>query len=222
MFKLTRLVVFHAGLDAPARAQALARMQSTVELPGVLRGFAQATLPGTLNGGDAIWHLQFADAATYHRVLDSAAWGRVQDALAPLQAQVESVAYAGVPQGSRAPGLRDGVYRTLLVSATRPDAEARHAQFAHETLAMPQYIGAIRNWQLSPVAESSGSRRWTHVWEQEYENLAALQGPYMLHPYHWAHVDRWFDWESPDWIVDRHMCHTFCPLARSVLAPEAS
>lgn len=222
MFKLTQLLTFQPQVDAATRAEALARMNALVRAPGVQRGFAEPTLPGTLNGGDVIWHLQFAAETGYRQLLASEAWQATQETLGPgLIANLERVLYAGRPQGLRASGLRQGVYRTLFVSATRPGAIARHTQFARETLAMPQYIEAIRNWQLSTVLESSGQRRWTHVWEQEYDSLAALQGPYMLHPYHWAHVDRWFDWESPDWIVDRHMCHTFCALERSVLSDAA-
>jgi hypothetical protein len=223
MVKLTQLLSFQPQLAAPRRAELIGQMAALLQAPGVLGGLAEPTLPGTLNGGDAIWHLQFADEAAYRCLLAGTGWQALQQQLdAGTVANIERVLYAGRAQGVRAPGLAAGVYRTLLVSALRPGARARWEQFARETLAMPQYIAAIRNWQLSPVLEHSGSRAWTHVWEQEYADLGALQGAYMLHPYHWAHVDRWFDWESPDWIIDRHMCHSFCPLARSVLAPEAA
>jgi len=223
MYKLTQLVTFSAQVDAARRAELTASMDAMSAGAGVLRGFVKATVAGTLNGGDLIWHLQFADEAAWRRLQASEDWQTLQSQLAcGTGANVERVLYRGRPQGLRAPGLQSGVYRTLLVSAMRPGASARWAQFASETLAMPRYIDAIRNWQLSPVLEYSGSRAWTHVWEQEYVDLGALQGSYMLHPYHWAHVDRWFDWESPDWIIDRHMCHSFCALPRSVLAAESA
>ena len=60
------------------------------------------------------------------------------------------------------------------------------------------------------MVQAEGARPWTHVWEQRYDALDGLMGDYMMHPYHWARVDRWFDPESPDWIVDTHLCHSFC------------
>jgi len=35
---------------------------------------------------------------------------------------------------------------------------------------------------------------------------------YLRHPYHWGHVDRWFDGEAPRLIVRPGFCHTFCLL----------
>ena len=92
-------------------------------------------------------------------------------------------------------------------------------QFEAETLAMPRYIGAIRNWRLSRVTKATGARAWTHVWEQEYADPGGLLGPYMTNPYHWARVDRWFDPECPEHIVDTRLCHSFCAIGRSVLRP---
>jgi len=31
-----------------------------------------------------------------------------------------------------------------------------------------------------------------------------------MYPYHWGHIDRWFNPECADWIVDTYLCHTFC------------
>ena len=67
--------------------------------------------------------------------------------------------------------------------------------------------------------ESGGARNWTHVWEQEYTDIGGLTGPYMLHPYHWSHIDRWYDPDCTDWIVDPHLCHTYCTFEDSMLAP---
>jgi hypothetical protein len=117
-----------------------------------------------------------------------------------------------------APGLADGVYRALLLNACRPQSVAKRAQFDAEMVLMPKYIPAIRNWRYSPVIEASGERPWTHVWEQEYAGIEGLMGPYMLHPYHWAVIDRWFDPECPDWLVDTRLCHSFGAFGRPQLS----
>ena len=74
---------------------------------------------------------------------------------------------------------------------------------------MGLYIPTIVNWQVSRVLEASGARPWTHVWEQEYEDISGLHGAYMLHPHHWGYIDRWYDPECTDYMIDTHLCHTF-------------
>lgn len=82
--------------------------------------------------------------------------------------------------------------------------------FESDLLAMPGYIGSIRAWQLSRVSHAVGAASWTHVWEQEFSDLNGLMGPYLMHPIHWAVVDRWFDPECPECIVREQVCHSFC------------
>jgi hypothetical protein len=64
---------------------------------------------------------------------------------------------------------------------------------------MTDYIDAIRNSSLSHVDVVHGVRgpAWTHVW---------------------AHVDTWFDAQSPRRVVDRVLIHAACALRRSVLS----
>jgi hypothetical protein len=179
----------------------------------VARSFVQETLPGVFNGGDLVAHFQF-DAEDDWR----ASRRTIAEHLgAAAIARVDSAAYAGGSVRVGAPGLANGVYRTLLFSVTDPARVAEIHRFETEMLAMPHYIGAIRNAQLSVVREAAGARPWTHVWEQEFADLDGLMGPYMRHPYHWARVDRWFDPECPERLVDTHLCHSFCDLDRSLI-----
>ena len=97
-----------------------------------------------------------------------------------------------------------------LFCANRNPTIERLERWAGETSDMPKHVKTIRSWQLGKVVEANGSRAWTHVWEQEYETLEGLTGAYMMHPCHWAQVDRWFDPEFPEWLVDPELCHTFC------------
>lgn len=176
------------------------------------------TLPGVFNGGDLIAHFDFADEDGYR--------GQLPAIDAVLNgagvARSDSAFYRHGRHGVAAPGLATGVYRALLLSVDRPVPAETLNRFEAETVRMPHYIPAIRNWRLSRVIEARGERRWTHVWEQEYAGLDGLMGPYMLHPYHWARIDRWFDPECPDWMIDTRLCHSFCSFGRGVLgAPVA-
>jgi hypothetical protein len=75
---------------------------------------------------------------------------------------------------------------------------------------MPRYVRTITAWQLSRVETAIGTSAWTHVFSQRFTDLEGLTGPYLMHPIHWAYVDRWFDPECPDYIVRDRVCHSFC------------
>ncbi len=105
-----------------------------------------------MNGGDFIWHLQFADEAriahAWPRLIGARRWTPVQRR--DVQA-LSGVAYKGGLSGARPVRLSHGVYRTLILAmkpGTNPEAIAK---FEHELWGMPKYISSIKNWQLSHV-----------------------------------------------------------------------
>lgn len=210
MYRLTRLVT----LADPGRLSSLAdEMRALGAVHAVRRMLVAPTLAGSHFGGDLLAHFAFDDAV------------RRSDfdvALAPLLAtpavaSVDGAAYQSGLGGRSEPGLANGVYRVLLLSVDEGTDPALVERFEAETRMMPHHIPVIRNWQLSRADEATGARRWTHVWEQEYADAGGLMGPYMMHPYHWARIDRWFDPECPDRIVDARLCHSFCAMEASVL-----
>jgi hypothetical protein len=193
------LVTFAPGADRAPVVHALASAPPA-------RRLIQPTLPGVHDGGDLI--LRFEGAPD----------GAVAAALAhPTVRHVDSAVFEPIAAGAATPDLSGGVYRILLLSVDPATPDATIRQFEAEMEAMPHYIPAIRNWRLSRVTQAAGARGWTHVWEQEYADLGGLLGAYMTHPYHWARIDRWFDPECPERIVDMRLCHSFCAIERSVL-----
>ena len=149
--------------------------------------------------------------ADRHRVL-----ALVRDAAEGTGAQRRVV--APTDSGSRNTGRPGTVYRALLLRVlpeTEPDTLAR---FESELLAMPRYVSTMTAWQLSRVTEPIGDRAWTHVFEQEFTDVAGLMGPYLMHPIHWAVVDRWFDPETTDVIIRDRVCHSFCAITDPVLS----
>jgi hypothetical protein len=169
-------------------------------IASVLReaGTVGEVLPGSWNGGDLLWRGRQPPADGADALLADPGVVR----------HVDRACFDGVRSGGDWSG--SGVYRVLLMSVKPAATPAQIERFECDLLAMPRYIASIRAWRLGRVREAAGARRWTHVWEQEYADVAGLSGPYMLHPYHWAVVDRWFDPESTDWIVDPWLCHSFC------------
>ncbi|MDE3736973.1 Dabb family protein [Pseudomonas resinovorans] len=179
-------------------------------LPGLLHfGFGR-NLPGSWGAADCTLDLLFADAAP----------ANLDDLLGQLPgiASIERVAYRRIGGGLREPGLAGGIWRTLLLRV-RPQATVeQRAALEQDLLRMPDYIGGIRNWQLARVSTPG---HWTHVWQQEFACVDDLLGEYLIHPYHWAWVDRSFDPDCPDWSVDA-IAHAFCPLQTSLLGRAAS
>lgn len=207
MFSLTRLV----DVDEPHRHRLLGQLQDAAAGLGARRVVVAPTHPGSRNGGDVLMHLRFdreADA-------DSAAMY-----LAPLFADnavsgVKGADYRGTPLRCAEPA--GTVYRTLLLRV-HPDTPARVvAQFERELAILPQYVSTIRAWQLSRVDRATGATGWTHVFEQEFSDVDGLMGPYLMHPMHWAVVDRWFDPETTDVIITDRVCHSFCAIDAAVL-----
>ncbi len=202
MFEVTRLVHLSPGTDTAARAELMTGLRGI----GARRVLVQPTLPGVRNGGDVLVHLRF------DRSDDWSARVAEMDALlseSPV-AHVDGAEYQGGAAGIAAPDATGSVYRVLLLRVAPNTSRATVERFEEDLLRMPRYLPGIRSWQLSRVTRGTGLAPWTHVWEQEFTDLDALTGPYLMHPVHWAHVDRWFDPECPEMIVRDRVCHSFC------------
>jgi hypothetical protein len=200
MYSVTRLI--HTSSDA-ARDRLLAP----------LRAFATAadhavvapTLPGVRNGGDILVHLRFADGGQWPSIA-----GDLDDLLsAPPVTHVDGVEYRGDLETAELPPPAT-VYRTLLLRVSPDSDETAITRFEDDLRLLPRYVSAITTWQLSRVESAIGQSPWTHVFEQEFRDLDGLMGPYLMHPIHWAYVDRWFDPECPEVIVRDRVCHSFC------------
>ncbi|RJF92569.1 Dabb family protein [Noviherbaspirillum saxi] len=168
-----------------------------------LPGGHAANLPGCWGAGEYTW--DSASAVSARASLESL----------PGVSRVDAVRYTPIGGGLHDPDLAQGVKRTLLLRVWPRTDTARIERFEQELLQMPHYMGGIRNWSLGRCEPGSA---WTHVWQQEFADVAALFGEYLMHPYHWAWVDRWFDSEHPERIVDGALSHAFCPMAGPVLA----
>lgn len=210
MFEVTRLIHFADTADAGYRDAIVAGLRAEVELhaAAVLIG---PTLPGAINAGDVIARFRFDTESDWRAVensVDSWFWSPAVD-------RVDGVTYTGTV--ARSPSAdAPAVYRVLLVAVDPAADPGRVRQFETETGAMPHYIESIGASQLAQVHHATGSAAWTHVWEQEYASLDGLTGPYMTHPYHWAHVDRWFDPERGSKIVTA-LCHGFVAIEEPFL-----
>lgn len=215
MYDIVR-VVHLAGADGSSAVLD----QLTTALAGIrsVDAVVAPTLPGARNGGDLIVRLRFDSPEQWgqhrsaiDRALSASGIDRTVGATYdPGHAPAE---WSGRRAGAHGPG----VYRTLLAKAADDATAEQITEFERALLRMPAHIPQIRAWRLSRAADTSGPSPWTHVWEQEYDELDGLLGAYMNHPIHWAHVDQWFDPESPLQIVRDRVVHTFCEIDAPVL-----
>jgi hypothetical protein len=198
---------------------------ASTRLPGVKFAHLGANMAPEYAVGHFTWDLLFPDEVTASAAHSSDFWQQqVVPALERYCEAYQALAMDVLGAGMRQLGLRNGVKRTayfrLLPAATPQQAE----QFEQDLLEMPAQITDIRNWCLSRAKvlpwSTVDTPEWTYVWEQEFESLDGLTGPYMAHPHHWAHIDRWFDPESGVQAVDTYLSHAFCPLAESIMARE--
>ena len=194
-----------AGMAAPTRERELLARVS--ELPGVRHVALARNLTGSFGAGDYTLDLAFADAPEIS----------LAAALRGL-AEVDSAMYRPIGGGQRDPLLRDGIWRTLMFRV-RPQASGQQVRALEgDLLRMPDYMPGIVNWRLGRVVAAD---TWTHVWQQEFASVNDLLGEYLMHPFHWGWVDRWFDPECPDWTVEA-ISHAFCPFTTSLIAGHAS
>ena len=207
MFNVTRLLdVTELDRDrvlAAARAGAAATMAR--------HQLVEPTLPGVRNGGDILVHLRF-DSEDQWRSVKADFTATLSDAAIT---RVNGASYSGDATSSSA--ATGTVYRALLLRVLPGTTADTIARFEDELRLMPCYVKTITAWQLSPVNEAVGTSEWTHVFEQEFTDVGGLMGPYLMHPIHWAVVDRWFDPECPDVIIRDRVCHSFCAITDSVL-----
>jgi hypothetical protein len=208
MYSVTRLVdVAHTQVD-----HVLASVRSAAEATLAQRWLVEPTLPGSRNGGDVLVHLTFHSKSEWLSAADDFATALH----GPAITRINGATYPGAPTLNGGGGTGT-VYRTLLLRVL-PDTDAGTvARFEDELSSMPRYVRAINAWQLSRVDDAIGTSPWTHVFEQEFSDVDGLMGPYLMHPIHWAVVDRWFDPECPEVIVRDRVCHSFCLCGTALL-----
>jgi hypothetical protein len=195
-------------------------------LPGIDAAWIAPNYVADYGAGHLTWDLRFPDRRAAEHARQSPIWQRE---IAPLLADAcrswTALGLEEVGTGLRRPDLKEGVKRTALFRALPGVAPSLIARWEQDLLEMPAHVTAIVNWRLAraiPLAWSkSDLPPWTHVWEQEYATLEGLTVDYMVHPHHWAHVDRWFDPESGSQIIDTALCHAFSPLAGTILGRDA-
>jgi hypothetical protein len=216
-------VTFAAGVEEGDKERVVGALdQSRHHVQGVVASHAAVHTELSVGGGDLTWDLLLSDDAAVEAFCDRTreagpagvlfAMGGELATLAPLVASVELAIPNELASGLTIPGLV-GVKRTLWLRVEPGMGHAALARFEHETPLLARAVPAIRNWRWSRVRTlppNPMETRWTHLWEQEFETIAGLAEDYMSSPCHWGYIDRWFDPEMPDRVVDLWLAHLSC------------
>ncbi|MCH2173169.1 Dabb family protein [Myxococcota bacterium] len=207
----------------PDRVKALESALGDVasSISGVSHSHLGRHLPGSLMG-DYTWDICF-DGATPPTSEDLIADPVLAEFFDPsnpdaVVADVDAVRFEPQNLGVPEPGITDFVKRTLFVRVFDGTPADICEKFERDIMRMPTYVSTIRNWAFSRTDSALLPTKWTHVWEQEYDDVEGLQGEYMMSPFHWGYIDSWFDPECPQRIVDTRVAHVFCTAQASVLA----
>ena len=215
MFAVLRRIILPSDHRSEADKVVVTLRDAGLELPGVASSWV-APVPPTrvINAGDVVWRTAFRTESEALAAPLAPAW-RAVVAPALEGTRVTSVGYrvSRTGLGPDAPGI----WRGLLFRVMPHGFPDLARQLERELLLFPKYVTTIRSWALSPVSFVEGPKAFTHVWEQEYDNLDGLTGEYMTHPIHWGLVDRFFDAESPVYIVDPHLAQIVGAIDGSII-----
>ena len=191
-------------------------------LPGLDTFRVGRNLVPAYGAGHFTLDLLYPDRASAEAARQGDVWReRVLPLISAHCSAVSALGLDTVDAGARVPALANGIKRTALFRLLPDVSAGAQARFERDTLEMAAQIPAILNWRLSRAItldwDFYGVAPWSYVWEQEYAALEGLTVDYMVHPHHWAHVDRSFDPESGVQIIDTALCHAFCPLEAGVI-----
>ena len=185
-------------------------------LGGILTSWVAPVEGPVINAGQIVWRSGFASEGAAAALPLDPVW---RSQIAPLLdgAQMTTLGYRITRSAVRQ--AEGGIWRALIFQVMPrgfPDIVQR---LESGLLLMPRYVPTIRSWALSPVATSSGGKAFTHVWEQEFEAIEGLTGPYMTDPVHWGVADAFFDAEHPDYIVDPQLIQVIGRIDRTIILP---
>lgn len=166
---------------------------------------------GGSNDGDLICKLGFVDQDEYEAAKQGEGWAQLHEVLddPAVVSVVEFGAYDAGTAGIDNPDATNCVHRVLMFAEqelTKPEDAAR----LDELFARFHEYVPILNWRVATCVESSGSREWKHIWEQDFESYDIFVGQYMFTPFHPTYLDTYFDTECPNWVADPFLCTMTC------------
>ncbi len=184
-------------------------------LPGVVENLVtRVHTEATINAGHIVWRMVHESEAAANTAMLAPAW---RSAVLPL---IEGVEITGVGYRMTRKAAGDGtakIWRGLLFSCFADADPALVRELEERTLLLAKYVPEIHAWGLNRAAWSEGRKPIHYIWEQEYDDVAGLTGPYMDTPVHWGVVDAYFDADCSEFIVDPHLVQVVAAIDEPVI-----
>ncbi len=215
MFVSLRMLTLPADRLGTLETTIVGLRAAAERLPGLRENLVTRVYPSaTINAGHIVWRMVHDSEGAANAAMLAPAW---RGAILPLidQAEVTGVGYR-MTRRQAATG-KPGIWRALLFSCLPHADPARVRELEERTLLLPKYVPEIRAWGLNRAAWSEGRKSIEFVWEQEYDDIAGLTGPYMDTPVHWGIVDAYFDADCPEFIVDPHLVQVVAAISEPVI-----
>jgi hypothetical protein len=185
------------------------------QLPAVRDAWIAPVSPvAVINAGQIVWRMTFATESQALLAPASSLW---RERIAPLLngTEILGLGYRITQSWMRRRG--PGIWRALLLRVMDHAEPALVRRLAETTLLLGKNVPEIRSWALSPVTYSEGAKAFSYVWEQEFDSVADLTGPYMTSPTHWGVVDAFFDADCPEYIVDPFLVQVVGAIDQSIM-----
>ncbi len=215
MFVSLRMLTLPAERIGALHTVIVGLRAAVASLPGVIENLVTPVYhQATINAGHIVWRMVHESEAAANAAMLSPAWrGAVLPAIEGLE--VTGAGYRMTRKSASTGGT--GVWRALLFSCFPHADPALVRELEERTLLLAKYVPEIRAWGLNRAAWSEGRKPTHFIWEQEYDDVSGLTGPYMDTPVHWGIVDAYFDADCPEFIVDPHLVQVVAAIAEPVI-----
>lgn len=174
---------------------------------------------GGSNCGNLICRIMFHDQQDYESAKAGQPWADFKAILADA-AKVKNVEFGAYPAGNYGidnPDAKNCVHRVLMFADQERAKPEDVAQLDKLLAHFHEYVPML-NWHVASVVESSGSKKWAHIWEQDFESIDIFNSVYMFTPFHPTYVDTYFDTECHNWTADPFLCTMTCDEETAFLA----
>ena len=218
MFSAMHYIFFNEGLsDVEGTVAAIQQAAEEVTPVNLVAVPHEST---NFGGTNLICRLAFADQDEYEAAKAGEGWANLDAILTDpgLVAKVEFAAYGDGYYGVDAPDATDCVHRVLMFAEQERAKPEDVEQLTQLCTQFHKYVPGMLNWRVADVVESSGTKQWAHIWEQDFDSVETFQGIYMLTPFHPTLVDTYFDTECPNWVADPELLTVTCDEKTAFLA----
>ncbi len=170
-----------------------------------------ALLEGSMPAYDLMVEIGFADQAAYEEAKTGDAY---QALLAAVNDTANFSVYEFAAYGSDRENFTDrqGICHRVLIFHMLPEfhTEELEKMLVENIVRFPTFVPKMVNCKLSKIVETSGTNHWDYAFECDYEEIMDYFGQYLMTPYHWGFIDRFFEPSAKEFFIDPNLASVYC------------